>query len=489
MPPLWWHFPYFLNTKNKMKKAGFLFLTLISNSVFAIDDIEQKLQYQAKPEISKAMLPMLDKRSEIRLDLQKIAQNPSSVRQLLSQAIYSRNQEMIEKLLKIYRTFPTRDLILEQFALGKIAALNADFATAIRHYRDILAQQPTLNPVRIELAIAFFQAQQLDNAKAQFEQAQRVAQLPPPVAQLIAAYLAEIEQRNGWQLDFSAHYVRDSNVNNTSNAAEIEQTGYVKNKNMLPQTAHGVAFNAGLARDFNLVGSHYLAFNTQINGEIYWDNHYYDDVTGRTYLGYAYKTAGQSFRLLPFYERRFMGNNSYRWSNGVRGEISHKFSPHWQLATAAEYGKIRYFDNEAMNGDNKLLSATLVWARNPQQFFTLGTDFIRERTQIKQYNSDTKSLRFGWGQEWQIGGISSRLNLSLSERGYKDVAKLGGFLNLGKVRKDKVYSTTLTLWKRDWHWLGITPKLQFSYRKHDSNLPTLYSYKDKQVNIVFENRF
>lgn len=283
--------------------------------------------------------------------------------------------------------------------------------------------------------------------------------------------------------------MRDGNINNTSNAKEIEQTGYVKSKNMLPQVAHGVAFNVGIGKDFNLSGSHYVAFNSHLNGEIYWDNHDYDELTGRTYLGYAYKTARQIFRLLPFYERRWVGDNSYRWSNGLRGELSHSFSPNWQLATAAEYGKMRYFDSRTMNGDNKSLSATLVWARNPQQFFTLGTDFIRERTQIKQYSSDTKSLRLGWGQEWQTAGISSRLNLSLSEREYKDVAKLGGFLNLGKVRKDKVYGATLTLWKRDWHWIGITPKLQFSYRKHDSNLPTLYSYTDKNINVLFETSF
>ncbi|MGY4680018.1 surface lipoprotein assembly modifier, partial [Ursidibacter arcticus] len=36
---------------------------------------------------------------------------------------------------------------------------------------------------------------------------------------------------------------------------------------------------------------------------------------------------------------------------------------------------------------------------------------------------------------------------------------------------------------------GITPKLQLSWRKHDSNLPTLYAYTDKNINVIFETRF
>ncbi|MDY4714036.1 surface lipoprotein assembly modifier, partial [Actinobacillus minor] len=97
--------------------------------------------------------------------------------------------------------------------------------------------------------------------------------------------------------------------------------------------------------------------------------------------------------------------------------------------------------------------------------------------------------RLGWGQEWNLWGLSTRLNLSFMKRDYKDIAKLGGFLSLGKVREDKVYSSSLTLWKRDWHLWNITPKLQFSWKKYDSNLPTLYSYTDKNINLLFETRF
>ncbi|MCW9710945.1 surface lipoprotein assembly modifier [Avibacterium sp. 21-586] len=47
----------------------------------------------------------------------------------------------------------------------------------------------------------------------------------------------------------------------------------------------------------------------------------------------------------------------------------------------------------------------------------------------------------------------------------------------------------MLLWKRDWHWLSITPKLQFQWRKQRSNLPSLYNYQNKSINLIFEKSF
>ena len=60
---------------------------------------------------------------------------------------------------------------------------------------------------------------------------------------------------------------------------------------------------------------------------------------------------------------------------------------------------------------------------------------------------------------------------------------------LGKIRKDKNYNLNLTLWKRDWHLFGITPKIQLNYFKRRSNLATLFSYTDKNIRIIFEKTF
>lgn len=449
----------------------------------------------AKPEQKAKTLPELGEQNAqtIQITREQLEQDPRLTHQLLAQAIYSRNVNLIAELLEVYRRFPERDPIMVLFAEGKIAALTENYSEAIEKYREILSQNPNLNPVRIELAIALFNQKQDGAAKDQFEKAQTAGDLPPRANALISAYLEALQERDTWNIDFSFNYLRDTNVNNAGSGRQIvlENGGVLtRSEQMMPQTAHGLAYSLDISRDFNLSGSNYLAVGNEFWGKSYWDNHDYDDLSNRTYIGYAHKTAKQNFRIKPFYEKRWYGGESYRWSNGARVKFSRWLNPNWQISTAGEFAKHRYFDSTSQNGNNKMVSATLLWARTPKQFFYVGSDFMAERTRVRQYSSDSKSIRLGWGQEWGWG-VSSRVSLSAMKRDYKDIAKLGNInlFSFGKAREDKIYGVNLTLWKRDWHFMGITPKLQFSWRKQDSNIPEMYSYTQKNVNVVFEKTF
>ncbi|OOF47348.1 surface lipoprotein assembly modifier [Rodentibacter trehalosifermentans] len=79
----------------------------------------------------------------------------------------------------------------------------------------------------------------------------------------------------------------------------------------MPQTAHGIAYSLSLGKDFNLGNRYYLAFENELFGKSYWDNHDYDDIYNRTSLGVRYKTAQSTLSLLPFYEKRWYGGESY----------------------------------------------------------------------------------------------------------------------------------------------------------------------------------
>lgn len=449
----------------------------------------------AEPEKRSEILPNLSEQQTVpvRISREELEQNQPLTTQLLSQAIYSRDVDLIEKLLEVYQTFPEQDPILVLFAQGKIASLIEDYSTAIEKYRDILAQNPNLNPVRIELAIALFNQKQDRASQDQFNKAKTVKDLPEPVSELIESYLSALANRDGWNVDLAFNYLRDRNVNNVGNGREVQlENGgtLTRSDDMLPQSAHGFAYSFDVSRDFNVWGSNYLSVGNEFLGKSYWDNHQYDDISNRTFIGYAYKTAKQTLRVKPFYEKRWYGSESYRWANGVRFELTRWLNSNWQIATAGEFAKQRYFAGQALNGNNKLISGTLVWMPNPRQFFYVGTDFSAERTQVRQYASDSKSLRLGWGQEWDLG-ISSRVGLSFTQREYKDIAKLANLnlLSFGKIREDKIYGVNLSLWKRDWHILGITPKVVFSWRKQNSNIPEMYSYTQRNLNIVFEKTF
>ena len=207
-----------------------LFPALALAETTALDIRQTPIKTELEPQINVAKLEKREQNlpplgteqvEQIQITLEQLKQNPALTHELLSRAIYARNPEMIKKLLEIYRTFPNRDPIMERFAEGKLAAITENYTVAIDKYREILAKNPNLNPVRIELAIALFNQKQDGAAKDQFEKAQTAGDLPPQVKRLMDAYLEALKERDSWNVDFSFNYVRDTNVNNVGEGKTV----------------------------------------------------------------------------------------------------------------------------------------------------------------------------------------------------------------------------------------------------------------------------
>ncbi len=310
----------------------------------------------------------------------------------------------------------------------------------------------------------------------------------PEDTEIIKQYLDILDKRDRWQFSFGINYVYNKNVNNATRDRYIENTGFVKNDDMMPKSAKGFAYDFSASRNWNLSGSHNIYFSNELSGKYYWDNHDYDEITNRTYLGYIYQNAKVKWAFKPFYERIWFNNHRYNLSKGIRLEWQKPFAKEWQILTAFEWSQPRYFTQIEKNGTIKLISATLIWQPYERGYFYVGNDFIREQTEVKQYSNDIKSLRLGWVNQWK-NDIISQINVSFAHRQFKDFASLGGILPLDKIHKDKIYSTNLTLWKSDWNLWGLTPKIQFKYKRQKSNIDSMFSYSEKYVQMLIEKDF
>ncbi|PID37745.1 MAG: hypothetical protein CR966_00635 [Pseudomonadales bacterium] len=418
---------------------------------------------------------------------QELEDNPQFTGKLLEVALSNNNQQLVEKLLSAYAQAENNDAVLVDYAKAKLAKSKDDYPTAIKHYKNILSSNPELDQIRLELALALFRDQQNINAKNQFNKLKSSEKISPQIQQLIDSYLEALEQRNEWDISGSINYIRESNINNVSDSLYVGS--WKKPKSHLPQSANGVEYSFGINKDFNLKNKHYLAFENYTNGERYWDNDAYDDLTSRTYLGYRYKSADTIFSLLPFYKKNWSADSDYNnHSIGIKTGVYHKINPNFSYSVSANYNKNYYPKDNDFNGYNKGLSSTLYWQRNPRQSFYIGGGRHDKNTNIKRFDSVSKSLHTGWNQEWNRG-VSSRLGLGYTQTEYGDMAKYGGLIPLGKARKDNIYTSNVILWKRDWQLFGITPKLNISYKKQISNLPDVYSYDKTNANIVFEKSF
>ncbi len=86
------------------------------------------------------------------------------------------------------------------FLFGTIAAKRGDWETAIARFRAILARDPELPRVRLDLALAYFQARQDGSAAYHFRQALGDESLAPVARARALAYLDAIRRRRSWSL-------------------------------------------------------------------------------------------------------------------------------------------------------------------------------------------------------------------------------------------------------------------------------------------------
>ena len=415
----------------------------------------------------------------------ELISKPELTRQMLNRAIDSRQFHLLPELVRIYQQTPNPDLILIDYANGIILASQGDYKTAIDLYRGIIAKHPNFQPVRFRLAQMLFEDRQNEAALAQFRKLQADG-LPPQIANGVEQYIATIQKRSDWSFDFGINYLHESNVNNASSSPYVwvGNVPFKKTEESLPQSANGLSYHLNLAKNWNVSGSHYLHFENQFSGKSYWDNHQFDDQQNRSSLGYQYQNAQSRLAFLPYYEMRWYGNHRYNHGYGVRVEAEHWLTSQWQLSTAGEMGKLKHRgENQLADSTTLFGSATLLYAFNAKSYLYGGVDVLRDRTLERSLASKRYTGRIGWGQEWW-GGISSRIQLSYGKREFDQAHRI-----FNQIRQDRELGLNVTLWHRNLHFWGITPKISYQYQRVNSNLADLYSYKRNRVYLSFEKSF
>lgn len=455
---------------------------------------------ETNPVLSDIKLPetvLIERRSvepaqHIELDahLQKLKQDQALTEKVLNYLLPKGSAQTIQLVLDVYRSFANPDPLLIARAETRIAERNGDHQQAMSRYQQILAKYPDFTPIRIQYAQGLMSTLRHKEAQTEFQKILSSPDLPPDLAALIRHYQQAVEYRDRWKFSAAANYVRERNVNNASSASQIENTGFVKNSSMLPQTAHGINYYVAAEKDFNFYKAHYLHFQSYLSGVSYWDNHDYDEMTSRTYLGYIHKWATKRLSFLPFYERHWYANHRYKNITGARISFNQWLTPKLQLALSTEYGKSRYYDHRDLNGNGKFVSLALHWFPTQLRHFSVGSDFYRESTALRNYSYDLKTVRLGWTEEWGKQ-IVSRLNYSFSERHYKDNLILGRGFRFSRPRIDRIYQVNATVWKKDWALpvFEIVPKLQFRWKKQRSTFPSLYNYTDRSLSLLIEKSF
>lgn len=125
---------------------------------------------------------------------------------------------------------------------------------AIEAFNTILSNQPSLQRVRLELAVAYYRAQNLEEARQNVQKVLDNPQTPPNVRVSILAFLAQIKQdqarllekRHTWKPSVAIGMLTDDNVNVGPSSEVIPGTALLVNAAFLPKSDSAITYMASL---------------------------------------------------------------------------------------------------------------------------------------------------------------------------------------------------------------------------------------------------
>ncbi|MWQ15722.1 surface lipoprotein assembly modifier [Glaesserella parasuis] len=431
-----------------------------------------KVHQIAKEETDKSSITMTSK---------ELVKYPDLVIRALLPAVMQGNIDNVELLYPIYQQLPAQfhDPILTKWASAIVAKKNQQHTEAIKLYRQILAEQADIQPVRLQLAVALFENNELEASEDQFKKL-RSEPLIPEITQLIDQYLNAINQRDRWTFSGGVTYLNDPNINNAPKAGTTYGNWHAPKL----ESAEGAGFNFVLGKKWSWGNGFFNELRLATNGKYYWDNKKYNEMSLRGSVGLGFQNAKYNLTLLPFMEQTLYAGGSnqsdtlkrFSKSGGLTLETNYWLSPKWQLNANYEYAEQRYASRLHLNGNYHFISGGLVYLANANQYWFANLNYNRTATRDKDDSFFRRGISLGWGQEWGRG-FSTRLSVSVAQKRYK-----GAMPIFNIIQRNKEYGFNASIWHRAVHLWGITPRLTYNFTKTQSN-HVLYSYDKHRVFI------
>lgn len=371
------------------------------------------------------------------------------------------------------------------FLRGTLAMQTGRYRDAAGFFAGILARDPGLNRVRLELARARFMAGDDGEAERQFRAAV-AAGVPQAVARNVAGFLGELRRRRHYDLDFGIGVAADSNVNVATTAQSVDLFGlpFQIDQSARKTSGYGLALNASGNYQWDITADTRLKI-----GAVLYDAEYKDsDFTDRQALLYA----GPRFMFRDNSEFSIFATGAHRWlggknlteAYGIRLEGEKPFGRRFLLNGAVGWQNQTYLRSQFSAYSGPIYQANAVLSYAQTGGFLRGTlGVVREHARIA-------ALR-----DWQyvVGAGIYRHTLPLRFSAYVSTqialvrydAPLAVF---GVKRRDEQIDVRLSLSNAKFTFGRFTPIVSYVHTERLSNIP-IFAYSRDRFEIGFNWTF
>jgi outer membrane protein len=402
--------------------------------------------------------------------------------------------DLVETLLQKYPLKGPHAANRTQFVKGLLREHEGDLTGAAKIYRALLASDPSLTMVRIQLAQTLEKLGQDDSAKHHL----KLLEAEAPSAQVaggIRSFIDRIDAKKPFKFSGFASIAPSTNINNGSSHSKVYSPYLGENGDYfnIPESEQkhtGVGVYAGAS----------MGYSKRLGNN--WEAVLAADISGQLYLNPKINTYGSSQSA----EMRYHLNNGYIGLGGVADQAFgfqyasslkealayHSFGPrvsflrfvgdHDTLHASTVYEWRKYAGASLLDGTAFLSEAAYNHGFN-QTFnvtFSGGYDNVKANAQGISY--DTWFGGLGFYKELQHG-------ISLNGRSQLRLSNFEDSINwFGITRSDQRYIGSLAVTKRDFNFAGFAPSLAYTYTRNVSNVAS-YDYDSHNIDFRLTKDF
>ncbi len=359
---------------------------------------------------------------------------------------------------------------------GMIALARKDFPRAEAMFRKILAGDPSLVRVRLELARTLFLEKKDEEADYHFRLA--IAQKPQPqVIANIARFREAIRARRAWRFNLNFGIAPDSNINSATDKDRVDILGLPFQLDPSAKARSGTGIIAGGDASIRLFRGSKLPLYLGAYGRmVRYADHDLDDIYVGGEAGPEIKLVGGRLRAAVTGLNRWYGGKQLVTSLGGRLNFDKVIDGKWGLEASLAVRNNAYARRSDVDGWDMEASATANRALGPS---TLGFSYASVQRSIAQDPGNSFwSGRIGAGVLKEIGwGLRPQISIEAGRQ--VNDAPLALF---GKTRRDWRLQASASIYKRDWNVAGFAPSLRVTWSRSFS---TISLYDQKRLRAEF----
>ena len=356
------------------------------------------------------------------------------------------------------------------FLYGTIAMARGDWETAIARFRAMLSRDPTLVRVRLDLALAYFQARQDGRATYHFRQALGAPDLPPAARDNALVFLDEIRRRKTWSVSTAVALAPDNNINAATRARIVELFGLPAELSEDARQTSGVGLSVNVSGTYEARLSPDLRFRTSagLSTRTYRKRQFNNrTVTVRAGPRFLF----EKFDLRPAVTGRLrqLGGELYVRAGGLEVSGDWQAAPEWRLSGALSAERLFY---ETFLGNGHGYGAQVSVTRAFGQATSVRVDTAVRRESVESEANSWRQLVVGVSVMRELpGGFVVTVGPSYQLRNHDRAIPIFG----PDARRDRTRVGQIKLSNRNFSVRGFIPEITVRNERRNSNL-SLYGY-------------